>query len=106
MNKLMQTGFALTEVLVAVLVLALGVIGAAGMQLSALRAHQQSGMQTAAIELATEMADKMRASKTLLAHSDDGNPYLKVDYQAGLGAPIVPSKFCYGASDCSSDDLA
>ncbi|MFD2273251.1 type IV pilus modification protein PilV [Undibacterium arcticum] len=53
-----QGGFTLIEVLISVFVLALGVIGAAGMQLVAMRTGQQSGAQSLAVQLATEMADK------------------------------------------------
>src|SRR5690606_15894095 len=56
-----ENGFSLIEVLVAVFVLAVGVIGAAGMQLAALRTTQQSSFQTRALHLAAEMADYMRA---------------------------------------------
>jgi len=56
-----HNGFSLIEVLIAVFVLALGVIGVAGMQLTAMRTSQQSAFQTTAVELPAEMADKMRA---------------------------------------------
>ena len=50
-----EHGFSLIEVLISVFVLAVGVIGAAGMQLTALRTTQQSVFQTKALHLATEM---------------------------------------------------
>ena len=48
-------GFALGEVLIAILVLGLGVIRAAALQLTAMRTTQQSAFQTAALQLAVEM---------------------------------------------------
>lgn len=53
-------GFSLVEVLVAVLVLALGLLGLAGLQARSLRYNQNSSFRTQAIELTSEMADRMR----------------------------------------------
>src|SRR5690606_29049477 len=77
-----ENGFSLIEVLVAVFVLAVGVIGAAGMQLAALRTSQQSSFQTRALHLAAEMADVMRANVGQMKRADAANPYLHVDYRA------------------------
>ena len=101
-----ENGFSLIEVLIAVLVLALGVIGAAGMQLSALRVSQQSSFQTAAVQLASEIADKMRANDSQMKLNDSRNVFLTVDYQADVhGEPPAPGRLCY-ADDCSGADLA
>lgn len=101
-----QSGVSLIEVLVAVLVLALGVIGAGGMQLTALRTSHQSGLQTAAVHLATELAEKMRANDQQMKRVDTDNPYLGLNYRAAVdGDPVAPSKLCY-ASECNAKDLA
>jgi type IV pilus assembly protein PilV len=108
MRKKGSNGFTLVEVLISVFVLALGVIGAAGMQLTALRTTQQSAFQTSALQLAAEMADKMRANDHQMKLADNSNPYLKVDYQSAAGsasADAGPS--CYGAgSSCIAGQLA
>lgn len=108
MGKPELTGFSLIEVLVALFVLALGVIGVAGMQLAALRTAQQSAFQTGALELASEMADAMRANGKQMTLDDSQNPFLKVDYQSASGrAPIAPRMLCYGGTaDCGAGDLA
>lgn len=99
-------GFSLFEVLVSILVLALGVIGAAGMQLTALRTSQQSAIQTTALELATELADKMRANDRAMKASDESNLFLGIDYTTST-APTVPSRFCYDRSaSCDAGQLA
>jgi type IV pilus assembly protein PilV len=106
MTKPGGAGFSLIEVLIAVLVLALGVIGAAGMQLTALRTTQQSTFQTTALELAAEMADKMRANASQMKQAD--NLFLKVDYQSATGTdPAAPEKLCYSkTASCGADELA
>lgn len=106
MTKLNQVGFSLIEVLISVFVLALGVIGSAGMQLGALRTTQQSTFQTTALELAAEMADMMRTNATQMKLAD--NPFLKVNYQSASGTdPAPPGTLCYGnASGCDAEALA
>jgi type IV pilus assembly protein PilV len=105
-NRVAQRGFSLIEVLVSILVLALGVIGAAGMQLTALRTSQQSAIQTTALELATEMADKMRANDRAMKSDDSSNPFLGLDYATSV-EPDVPGTLCYGKSaNCDAGQLA
>jgi type IV pilus assembly protein PilV len=100
----MQCGFSMMEVLVSILVLAIGVIGAAGLQLGALRATKQSSLQTTALQLAAEMADKMRANDKQMKQST--SLFLGVDYQsASDGEPATPAKMCY-AAPCNADELA
>lgn len=98
-------GFSLIEVLVSILVLSLGVIGAAAMQLTGLRTTQQSGYQSVALQLASELADKMRANDSQMKQIDGANPFLAIDYKsAEQGEPASPGS-CYGIS-CSGAELA
>ena len=101
-------GFTLTEVLVSIVVIALGVLGAASMQLSALRTSQQSGYQTAALLLATEMAEKMRSNSRQAQLAEDVNPFLNIDYSATEGSdPSDPPVSCLStAADCDAVQLA
>lgn len=94
------------EVLVSVFVLALGVVGAAGMQLIALRTGQQSSIQSTATQLATEMADKMRANAAQMNVSDAVNLFLAVDYDSSAGTLSPPAKLCYTTASCSAAELA
>jgi len=105
MHKTKQNGFTLIEVLISVFVLALGVIGAAGMQLVAMRTGQQSGLQTVAVQLASEMADNMRQNAVEMNKADSDNPYLFTYNSATDTAPAAPGKICYGAA-CDSAELA
>jgi type IV pilus assembly protein PilV len=106
MTKLTKNGFSLTEVLVSILVLAGGVIGSAGMQLTAMRTAQQSAFHTAALQLAAEMADRMRANDNQMREADSNNPFLAVDYNVGTdGEPAAPGVMCYAAA-CNDEQLA
>ena len=94
-------GFTLVEVLVAVLVLAMGLIGGKAMQLHAMRTRHESALLSAALDIAGTMAERMRANAGQLpAH------YLGVDYDAHREpAPVPPEKLCM-AETCDPGELA
>ena len=62
MNK--NTGFTLIEVLIAMLVLAVGLSGLAGLQATRLKNAQSAYNRSVATELAFDLADRMRANNT------------------------------------------
>lgn len=97
----MQKGFSLIEVLVAVLVLAVGVLGTAGAQLAALQTRHDSGLRSAAVQLAASLAERMRANPPQLA------AYQQLDYDAlASGAPAAPGVLCFAGAACDSGQLA
>lgn len=55
-------GFTLLEVLIAVVVLSIGLLGLAGLQTTGLRNNQDAYVRTVATTLANDMADRMRAN--------------------------------------------
>lgn len=62
-----QKGIGLIEVLVALFILALGVLGFSALQLRALDASQEATEQTAAMNVARDLAERMRVNRTALA---------------------------------------
>jgi type IV pilus assembly protein PilV len=58
-----QRGFTLIEVLVAVLVLSIGLLGLAALQATSLRFNHSAYMRTQATILAQDIADSMRANR-------------------------------------------
>lgn len=58
-----QKGTSLIEVLVAVVVLAIGLLGVAGMQMSALRNNQSAYQRSAAAMLASSIVERMQANR-------------------------------------------
>ena len=92
-----QAGFALLEVLVAVLVLSIGLLGIAGLQVSGLRFNHSAYMRSQATLLAYEMADRMRANQpTMLA-----NGYDIPDPAGGVSFPA-----CETAAGCTAAEMA
>ncbi|MCS6996996.1 MAG: type IV pilus modification protein PilV [Casimicrobiaceae bacterium] len=65
-----QGGFSLLEALIAIVIISLGVLGIAGLQLSALRDTQTSRNVTAATILARDMADRLRTSAVAVKNFD------------------------------------
>lgn len=93
MNARAQRGFTLTEVLVALVVMAVGMLGIAGLYVEGLRAGRTSIYRVAAVTLAADMADRIRANATA------GAAY------AGNG-PGADNACVNGAAACSPAELA
>ena len=56
-------GFSLLELLIAVLIFATGLIGTAALQAAGLRNNHETYLRTQAVQLAYDMADRMRANR-------------------------------------------
>ena len=56
-------GFTLVEVLIALLVLSIGMLGIAALYLESLRASRAALVRTQAVTLASDIADRMRANR-------------------------------------------
>ncbi|MDQ7072937.1 MAG: type IV pilus modification protein PilV [Gammaproteobacteria bacterium] len=61
--KTKTTGFTLVEVLVTVVILSLGLLGLAGLQLSSLRDNTSAEQRGKAAQLVYDMVDRMRTSR-------------------------------------------
>lgn len=57
-----QSGLSMVEVLVTLLIVSVGLLGLAGMQLKALQYNHQAHLRTQATILASDMLDRMRAN--------------------------------------------
>jgi type IV pilus assembly protein PilV len=99
-------GFTLLEVLVAMFVLAVGVLGAASTQATSARLRQQAALASDAVALASSLAARMRVNPAQMALADGANPYLQLDYDAADGAPSEPPVQCFGAATCDPAQMA
>lgn len=61
--KTEQSGFTLLEVMVAIIVLSLGLLGLAGLQAATLRNNQTAHYRAIAIQQTYDMADRLRANQ-------------------------------------------
>jgi type IV pilus assembly protein PilV len=99
-------GFTLVEVLVALFVLAVGIVGASATQMAAQRTRHHAALMSEGVRLAAGLADRMRANPVAMAAADSINPYLQLRYDAATDTAPAPSVACYGAADCSSPQMA
>lgn len=105
MQARLVDGFTLIEVLVAMLLLVVGILGTAAVQVAALRTRHATALMSGGVQLAGTLADRMRANSAAMQAADGANPYLQLRYDAAEGAP-VPAAECFGAAACSSAQLA
>lgn len=94
--KIKQSGFSIIEVLVAIIILSIGMLGAVGMQAAALQSNKEARNQATATTFARELAEKMRGNKSVAIQTTAvNNPYI---FDTTLGAtPTVatPSTNCF-----------
>jgi type IV pilus assembly protein PilV len=89
-------GYTIIEVMVALLILSLGLLGIAGLHLVSLRNAHGSGMRDVATQLAYDMADRMRANL-------DGVKAGTYDF--GSSPPAVVDCF-QDTATCSANQIA
>lgn len=93
MNHNDQKGIGLIEVLVALVILALGVLGFAALQLRALDAAQEATEQTVAMSTARDLAERMRINRGALENYKTAiNTKSTVDTCVGVNNLTKPKK--------------
>lgn len=86
MNRRLQRGVSLIEVLIAVLITATGVLGASALQLNSVKFNQLANVRSTAVFLANDITDRMRANRVkALAGAYD----LAIDASAPTGDKIT-----------------
>ncbi len=94
----LQRGFTLVEVMIALVVFTIALLGLAGLQAASLRDNQLAYLHTVATQLAYDMGERIRANPSAAA----AGAYT-VDNIDGSAA--VPSVDCYTGS-CNTTDIA
>lgn len=100
-----DAGFTLVEVLVALLVVAIGIAGAVGLQARAMRVAREAERLSDGARLAASLAERMRANPVSMALADADNPYLQLDVDSAAAPPPAAAS-CSGAPDCTPAQLA
>ena len=100
MNKSKQHGFTMIEVLVTLVIMAVGLLGLAGLQATSLRNNESAYQRSQAAQLAYDMLDRMRVNSAGVA----ANSYNDIDMTA-------PSSYtdCLAAdttSTCTATEMA
>jgi len=85
-----QSGFSLLEVLIALLVLSIGLLGLAALQTTGLRSNEMASMRTTATQLAYDISDRMRA-----------NPGI-----AGSGTGVADGQYVIARTQAPADTTA
>lgn len=74
MSRHRQRGISMMEVLITILVLAIGLLGLASLQMTSLKQNNQSLQRSLATLLAYDMSDRMRANPLAIADAWYDNP--------------------------------
>ena len=89
-------GFTLVEVLVALVILSVGMLGIAALYLEGLRASRDALVRTQAVALAADMADRIRANRYIVAGAGAYDPALVTAAQVAAcetaGSTCTPSQ--------------
>ncbi len=93
-NITKQHGFTLVEVMVALVIFTISLLGLAGLQAAALRDNHLANQNTIATQLAEDMAERIRANPAGVSSGD---------YNAISAKPGAQD--CYGSS-CTSSQIA
>jgi len=94
-----QAGFTLMEVLIALLILSIGLLGLASLQTNGLRSNQMASMRTISTQLANDIADRMRANPTGV----DAQNYVIATSDAD---PVIPAGEACEGTTCTSAQMA
>ena len=89
-------GFSLIEVLVAIVILAFGMLGTVGMQAFALRANRDARLQAQATLLARELAEMMRGNKVVGSDPSATNNFYLGTFAVGGLTMGANAAYCSG----------
>lgn len=101
-------GFSLLEVLVSIIVLTVGLLGASGMLLAAMRTTSESGNFSSAINLARELSEKTRTNKAISIKTVAADNAYLMDWKssdATIPGTSTAGTTCISA-DCTNVQLA
>ncbi len=102
-----QRGITLVEVLVTVIIISIGLLGVAGLQVTSVRQTANSGMQTQAMMLAGDLIERIRANRSGIVSGTgltiDMGAYGKA---AGTAFPVTSVDGCIDGTGCTPVQMA
>lgn len=93
-TKYRQRGIALMEILITLLVLSIGLLGAAQLQLLSLNNAQASRTRINATLIASDLAERIRANPMVLELEEDDIAYLSITATEGVQAQAPDDPAC------------
>lgn len=100
-----QKGLSLIEVLVALVVFAFGMLGAAGLQLATLKSNKFAASSAAAISLAREYGELMQTFPSAVMTTSSGSSSFFIDTNTAFASPN-PSLCTANSATCTTAQLA
>jgi len=104
MNK--DSGFTLIEVLIATLILAVGLLGLAGLQAASIKNNLSAYNRSQVTQLAYDMADRMRANKNESLNPTTGNVIAASTYLTMAPADAAVQANCATVTGCTGAQMA
>lgn len=92
-------GFSLLEVMISLFVFSIGMLGLAGLQITAMKNSTSAHFRTTAMILANDIADKVRANNVQVV----ANPTTAYVYTGGTVPPAQPA--CETTAGCNPADM-
>ena len=105
-TKRIQKGVSLIEVMVALFVLSIGLLGHSKIQALGVRASTDANLRTQATYLLNEMVERLRTNRP----AADSNYYSTIDY-AAIDCTAAPARICSegvagSALECNASEIA
>lgn len=106
-RPLRQSGFSLIEVLVAIIIISIGVLGLVAMQGKAIQFTQDSAQRNTAVMLANDLIELIRSNRDAVLDASGqlkaGSNYFKA---AGQSLPTTGVASCRTVAGCSPEQMA
>jgi type IV pilus assembly protein PilV len=85
-----SSGFTMVEILVTIIILSIGLLGVAALQVTGMRSVNSASHRTHATILVDDIAERMRANTIAV----DSNLYMGVNSAANINCAAIPATYC------------
>ncbi|MBK8971949.1 MAG: type IV pilus modification protein PilV [Hahellaceae bacterium] len=107
MNRYCAKGLTMIEVLVVLVILSIGLLGVAGLQITSIRQTANSGMQTQAMILAGDLVERIRTNRGAIVQGNQMTITMANYGKAvGVDLPATAIATCTTSSGCTPESMA